>query len=206
MDALDDVVDAFSERINDWYLEPIRGMKSVSGHFAFAAMAVNCLLIDMLSQFAKGLPESDGSEFKNYLKNTSELGKYAVNLIQPIDYERYDKKTKKWATKQLKTVADVLWAGFRCGILHQAHALYCRVDPGGPPVVEEASGRARYAVTGGDCPCVTINPWTLFADLEARLQQYISNLKNRDAQHDQLRKGFKDKCTDSFGIDIRTLT
>jgi hypothetical protein len=201
------VIEAFEERINDWYLEPVRGMKSVSGHFAFAAMAVNCLLIDMLSQFAKGLPESDGAEFKLYLKNTPQLAKYAVGLAQPIDYQKYDRRTRTWVVKKLKTVADVLWVSFRCGILHQAHApLYCRVDPGGPPVVGEASGRATYAATKTDCPCVTINPWILFADLETAFRQYVADLKNRDARYDPLRTGFKDKCTDSFGIDIRPLT
>ena len=59
--SLDQIVDAFRQRILDWYAEPAAELPK-NGHFAFAVMAFNCLLIDTLSQFVGGKHSSAASE------------------------------------------------------------------------------------------------------------------------------------------------
>src|SRR3954453_8737556 len=52
--------------------------------------------------------------FKDFLKET--IPPFDTQLPQPIDYT--DPRGKP---DQLKTYADVLYVGFRCGILHECH-------------------------------------------------------------------------------------
>jgi hypothetical protein len=194
---LDSIVDAFSQRIHDWYIEPAKALESASGHHAFAIMAINRLLIDSLSQYWKGDLSSDGNTFKDFIR--SELaGKYATNLATKIQHD--DHKAKR----TLSDVADVLWHGFRCGILHQAHIpLYGTITPGGNAVEEKASGFSYYA-DGTDCPTVNVVPAALLDAITTYFNAYIGKLKNRSPAYDNLRKCFQKKASDSFGIDITT--
>lgn len=66
--SLDDVVDAYRQRILDWYAEPAAELAK-NGHFAFALMALNCLLIDTLSQFVEGKDSSSKGEFKKFIQD-----------------------------------------------------------------------------------------------------------------------------------------
>jgi hypothetical protein len=51
-------VDAFGKRIEEWYIKPIEELNK-GEHFGFAVMAMNCILIDALSQFYSGAEEAD---------------------------------------------------------------------------------------------------------------------------------------------------
>ncbi len=228
------VVDAFAERIGEWYLEPIRYYrtrrhssrvskviarlfrKNDPGHFAFAAMAIDCLIIDTMSQFVFGELALDGATFIRFIENY--LPNFRGPLTASISHHSHYKRRGVLTilNVQLTKVEEVIWHGFRCGILHQAHApLYCRIDPGGPHVNQEISGRAQYADatksprsyphSGSACPTITINPWLLFDDLESFFQQYVLDLKDRDPRNEPLRDAFKKKFTDSFGLDITRL-
>lgn len=205
--SLSVVSDAFRKRIDDWYLEPIRRLKKESdgGHFAFTAMALNCLMIDTLSQYEYGLAESDGRKFKQFVRDY--LKAYSGQLKVPIQYPRLNKKTGAIITFAHKTVEDVLWAGFRCGILHQAHtAPYCGVRPAGHRMSQRVSGFVKSGTSGSDVGTVIVNPWRLFKDVEKVFHGYIKRLNKRGAAHDPLRAHFKEKFTDSFGVDVLTAT
>jgi hypothetical protein len=201
--SLSKVVDAFEKRMNDWYLEPIRSLRAASGHYAFAVMALNCLLIDTLSQFESGSTESSAGAFKKYIHKR--LKKFAGPVKYKIDYQRMDHGKLK--TKQFSDIAEVLYTGFRCGILHQAHVpLYGSIRPANHRVSQRKSGLAVYAQSKTPCPSVIVNPWKLFEDLEHAFQRYVDELKDPATKHDQLRDNFKKKFNDSFGVDISKST
>jgi len=201
------IIDAFERRIRGWYIEPIEYLFTHHdpGHFAFAIMAMNCLLIDTLSQFETGEPEGTPDIFKEFVRLN--LPNYSGSVS--IDHYRPGRASPT----ALVDVADVLYHGFRCGILHQAHApLYCGINPGTNPPQIEATNLAKYSVgatssvPGADCPVVIMYPEHLFGELMACFARYLTNLKDTNATYDPIRATFKKKFSDSFGIDIMAAT
>lgn len=193
---LSDVIDAFQKMICDWYLNPAKELAK-NGHFAFSVMAINCLLIDTLSQFVNGVNASRRDLFKQFIRD--KLPTYSLvltNSIQHNDGTRND--------VILNDVADVLYHGFRCGILHQAHITpYGLVDPGADsPVRQETAGYVKYKNSGSDCPSVVINPLKLLEDLTQVFEQYLRELKDPNPTYNPLRNKFKRKFSESFGVDV----
>lgn len=220
--AFAEVVDAFDRRIRGWYMEPIellmeRGTRKWSkclvrwligrqdgGHYSFTVMAMTCALIDTLSQYRYGLLASDGPQFVKFVN--SHLPSYSGVL--PVSLRHYDNKFSPNG-KPLRGYAEVLWNGFRCGILHQTHApLYCGVVPGNEPPSVEATNHAKYAAgagasfAGSDCPVVVIRPEHLYGEVTAFFTGYLRDLKDKALQHNPLRDDFKKKFADSFGVDL----
>ncbi|OGT71677.1 MAG: hypothetical protein A3I78_05750 [Gammaproteobacteria bacterium RIFCSPLOWO2_02_FULL_56_15] len=195
---LDAVVDGFADRVSEWYLKPAEALKAASGHFAFGAMALNCILIDTLSQFHAGSVQSRRSVFKGFVRDY--FPDFNQKLTTPIEHFDASKQT----VVQMVDFADVLYHAFRCGIVHEAHVAPYGMVHGGFPVVEfQPSGYTKYAATGLDCPAVLVNPWLLLDQVKAALVRYVANLKDRDVKFDELRDRFKHKFTESFGVDIK---
>lgn len=193
--SLDAVVDAYCHRILEWYLNPAKELAK-NFHFAFAVMALDCLLIDALSQFVAGIEASSGEEFKRFIRMRLP-GSYSAPLQVSIRHS--DGKGERTLTD----VADVIYYAFRCGVVHQAHVtLYGGVAPGEDQAVVPSSGLLKYKDTGTDCPSVVLNPLVLLKDLEYSFEQYLADLKNREPSRDGLRANFKKKFSSSFGIDI----
>lgn len=225
----DGVVDAFEERMAGWYLDPVRYLRRRKrnpyystriakffrwedpGHFAFDVMAVDCLLIDALSQYVTGKLSASRGIFIDFITDhmpqfSGTLDSFLGTTGNEISHFDHGQNT---TAKKLTKVAEVIYYGFRCGIVHQAHApLYCSIDPGGARVQVLASSKAEYgpsaapSLPGQPCPSVVINPWLLFDDLEQFFQMYLAKLKQRDHQ---FVGHFKTKFSDSFGIDITHL-
>lgn len=214
------MVDAFEERIRNWYVEPIEVLlesglgecrkrigrwvarRQDGGHYAFTVAAMACLLIDALSQFEAGLPEGTNASFKAFVRGN--LPSYGALLKPAIDGYRPPSKVQP-----LVDMADVLYHGFRCGILHQAHApLYCGIVPGKSPPKVEYTRHATYAAgathstVGADCPVVVLYPEHLLDEVMTFFSMYLKNLKDKAPIFDGLRDRFKFKFSDSFGIDI----
>lgn len=200
-----EVIDEFHGRIDDWYIKPAKALinHNEGGHFAFAVMAINCLLIDTLSQYyygadrspneaASSFPEGSQKKFKDFL--VERLNHRTGPLPQKITTRRGD----------LKTYEDVLYSGFRCGILHQAHIPLYGVVYGVANVLDfQPTGVTKYA-DGTDCPTVVCFPQELFKELETVFIKYIFDLSNPDPAFDNLRRRFKAKFEDSFGVIIST--
>jgi hypothetical protein len=194
------VVDAFRVRFDEWYFEPVRDLRKCSGHHAFGAMVVTCALIDALSQFEGGSDTSKAGIFVNFLEHSFPAA-YRAKLKTSIQHLEPGRPTQT-----LTKVSDVFWYGLRCGLLHQAHAMpYCGVVPGGPAIEEHTTVATKYT-TGGDCPTIVFNPWQVFDDTTLVFAAYLADLNNPDAKHNDLRKKFKKKFSDAFGIDITGLT
>ena len=195
----DDVVNAFGRRIRGWYLEPAEVLET-NGHFAFSVMALNCLLIDTLSQFFAGEDSSSGNTYKKFVRD--ELPRaYSEPLKETIKHHyKYHGEEKQ---TDLENVADVLYHGFRCGILHQAHITpYGLVEKLPQPVQQKPFGHVKYKRCGSPCPSVVVDPSQLLVDLSQVFDNYLANLKGSDSTHDELRTNFKNKFTRSFGVDV----
>jgi hypothetical protein len=202
---LDEILDAYRERIKNWYLDPAKELAK-NPHFAFSVMALCCLLIDTLSQFVAGADSSSGQKFKEFIR-TRLPATYSRKLKTPIEHYDGSKRKKNQAAPDyiLEYMSDVLWHGFRCGILHQAHIPpYGGVAPGTSDAAREISGAAKYKASGADCAGIIVNPFKLLEDLEEAFDAYFRELKDRDQKQDQLRENFKKKFSTSFGVDIST--
>lgn len=225
---LRDIVSAWDRRMKDWYIEPVevmlgRDIKGLRkrliewlanrpdpGHYAFAVMSVTCLLIDALSQYRYGELASTGDCFKRFIENF--LSSYKGNLPHPTwHYDHSHSRNGKPLTKY----SEVLWNGYRCGILHQSHApLYCGVVPGHSGPKMEPMNHAEYGPSavnaatpvGSNCPMVVVCPEHLFDEVRKFFDQYINDLTNPKPIHDSLRLSFKKKFSDSFGLDITGAT
>jgi len=204
-----EVINEFHGRIDDWYIKPTKALinHDEGGHWVFPIMAINCLLIDTLSQYYYGKdlspteqknpkscdpPNASGARFKDFL----------VDCLK----HRTGPMPAKIATakRDLANFEDVLYSGFRCGILHQAHIPLYGAISGVPNVLDfQPSGATKYA-NGGDCPTVICFPQKLFEEIETVFIKYLVDLENPDPKFDDLRRRFKDKFEDSFGVTIST--
>ena len=218
------IVTAWDRRIRGWYIDPVEVMLSRDveglaqklllwwtkrpnpGHYAFTVLSISCLLIDALSQYRFGKLKSTGDTFRKFIEDC--LPSYGGTLsTNTWHYDHAYNTNGRLITKH----SEALWNGFRCGILHQAHApLNCGVIPGNSPPTMEPTNHAQYGpsagnaatVVGSNCPVVVLRPEHLFDEITDFLDGYVRDLIDPASRHDGLRDDFKKKFTDSFGVDI----
>jgi hypothetical protein len=203
------VVAEFQGRIEDWYIKPAETLGNTSGHFNFAVMALNCLLIDALSQYYYGAQqspaeaangcnkpcESSRSKFLDFVK--AKIPHLSGTLPTPI-------KTPKGNLTELE---DVLYSGFRCGILHEAHVpLFGGIKGQANAAEFDPIGDATYQnpADGTHCPSVTIDPGHMLACVKHAFANLVTDLLNSDPAFNDRRLRFKEKFESSFGIVINT--
>jgi hypothetical protein len=190
-----EVVRQFRARIHEWYLEPGNELQRSTWDYTFALMAIDCLLIDTMSQYHEGHVKSSQQQFKRFV--ASHLPALAASLPTPI---------RQPSGPPLHSFADVLYVGFRCGILHEAHvALYGGLGGlGGQLCDVDADVCTRYDDDGSVCPTVRMDPTAIFSELKRLFHEYMNDLLS--PAHSQLRTKFKKKFKASFGIDLSRST
>jgi len=186
------VIEAFYRKINEWYIVPADGILKAGFDQAFALMALTCMLTDTLSQYYLGKTSSSQPTFKEFLKET--IPPFDTQLPTPIRKEK---------TGQLKTYADVLYVGFRCGILHECHVpLY-----GGLAGQDQLHGKmfdvdpdiSTQYDDGTECPTVRMDPTLIYPAVKEVFEKYVKDLLNPDPKFDDRRELFKIKFSASFG-------
>ena len=146
------VIDGFEIRMNDWYVTPGKMIRQASWNHAFAVMAMDCLLIDTLSQYYFGESSSSKTAFSDFAKLA--LPPFAAALPQPIRKDPSSTRPKVPYT----TFADVLYSCFRCGILHEAHVALCGgVASLGGAMVDIAPVVSTRYDDGSGCPTVRLS-------------------------------------------------
>ncbi len=186
------VVENFKQRMEDWYLKPAATLNRQTWDNAFSVMAINCLLIDALSQFEAGKIKSSEDLFKSYV--SIKMPDFGRALPVPIN---------KKNGGQLVTFSDVLYVGFRCGIVHEAHiAIYGGIAGLGSQLCDVDTDICTKYSDGTDCPTVRMDPSTIFTELRKVFHTYIRDLTNKNPSNNQLRIKFKRKFKNSFGIDL----
>lgn len=198
------VVNAFKTRIEDWYIKPAELLRNTSWDNSFALMAINCLLIDALSQFHYGKTSSSRGVFKKFTRRRLPAfrEKLSIEIRQRQDRKQKDKR-KPNKKAPFKTYADVLYHCFRCGILHDAHITLCGGLAGlDAKMVDTDTDVCTTYRDGKQCPTVRMDPTVIFDEVRKLFDQYLSDLLNPDKKFDTRRKKFKRKFTDCIGVDI----
>lgn len=208
-DDFKEVVEAFKTRIDDWYIKPAEELRKATWDFSFALMAIDCLLIDTLSQFHYGKIVGTRGIFKRYVRK--KLKPFRDDLPNKIKIRPSRRKRRKSATPALKPLkqdyfedfADVLYHCFRCGILHEAHITGCGGLAGlGGKMVDVDPDTCTLYRDSKPCPTVRMDPTTIFDEVKKLFQEYISDLLNPASKFDARRRKFKRKFTDCIGIDV----
>lgn len=208
------VVSEFRGRLDAWYLSPAKCLAG-NGDFAFSVMALNCLLIDALSQYRYGAQQSPTEVAKNctnkqlessHFKFEDFIAERIPELSKPVAPPiRTGRNKPNGAAETLSTLPEVLYTGFRCGILHEAHVALYGALSGQETIADVAPvGLCTYADDGTDCPTVVVFPQMLLGALEKIFADYLAELLNPDPGFDALRARFKEKFEDSFGVTIST--
>jgi hypothetical protein len=202
------VVDAFRKKLGEWYLAPADLLRPNWDH-AFGLMAMNCLLIDALSQYYYGKRASARSVFKKFA--CLKLPEFRATLPEPIRENPGRRKRRKTSMPRLKpvkprffkTFADVLYVAFRCGILHEAHVALCGGLAGlGGKMCDVDPDICTTYRDGSPCPTVRVDPQVIYDALNKVIDQYLADLVDPDPRHDVRRRHFKHKFKASFGIDL----
>lgn len=189
-----DVIRRFEQQIRWWYVTPISHLRKKTPHNGFAVVALSCVLVDALSQYHAGIEQSDGEEFRKFVRLRLPSGGGKL----PASIRVWNEKTGK--ERQAVDFADVLWSAFRCGILHEAHVpLYGRLDAVPGVFALAPAGFTTYADSGKPCPTVNLNPGPFADEVVAAFRTFIGELKRPNSK---LRANFRKKFLVSYGIDI----
>ena len=97
-ETFDKAIKIFKDRINGRFLEQIDLLKYDCCKNGFSIMALECLLVETLAQFYKGLDDTIGVSQQEYTD-------FLVNCLTCF---------------RTKTIANKFYSYIRCGILHQA--------------------------------------------------------------------------------------
>ena len=192
---LSSIVVAFQERITQWYIVP--GDLLMAGpdgwHRSFSLAAIDCMLIDTLSQFENGSSRSSRRRFIDYVERKVPV--FQTQIVPPIRCPAPD--------PDITTFGQALYFGFRCSILHEAHiAPYCQILSEPNIARQQASGISTYADGTTPCSSVILDPQKLFAAMKVVFADYIRDVLDLSASFNILRVNFKKKFKASFGKNI----
>ena len=189
------VIDAWEERMREWYIEPALQLEKASSHFGFAVMALNSILIDALSQYYAGQQSSSQTVFKDFLR--AQIPEFAQQLPSAIRYQFNNNN------RSCNDYADVFYAGMRCGIVHEAHpSLYCAISGQGQMITLYPDGLTTYQDNHAPCPTIVFDPYRVRDRIHQVFDQYLLDLRAKNPSFDNLRDKFKQKFMGSFGIRI----
>lgn len=187
------VVQKFREQLSVWYLAPAEKLLETPD-YSFAAMSLASTLVDTLGQYFYGVEEGTNAEFKGFLDQ--HFPGFSTPLAVPIRSSHHNRSFP------VTTLSDVVYHGFRCGIVHEAHVkLYTGIVAQPALTTYHATGYTIYD-DGTDCPTVIVDPSRFVAHLKTVLQSYFADLIDMNPAKDYLRDNFKRKFRWSFGIDI----
>jgi hypothetical protein len=189
-----EVVRQFRARIHEWYITPGDELQRATWDHSFTLMAIDCLLIDTISQYHEGHVKSSQLLFKRFVG--THIPALGANLPTPI---RHPSGTP------LNTFADVLYVAFRCGILHEAHvSLYGGLAGLGGQLCDVDTDICTRYEDGSICPTIRMDPTAIFLALKHLFHDYMNDLLC--PTQNRLRTKFKKKFKASFGIDLRRST
>lgn len=169
-------IDIFKDRITGRFLEPIELIeKDVNiGNFAgFSIMALDCLLVETLSQFYQGIDETPRDHQKQFWI-----------FFRGSDY------FKPHFTRRL---AGIFYSHIRCGLLHQAqtkNGTLIRADQ--ETMIKSASGAPANGII--------VDRIRFHDALKKEISTYISKLKMGGNHNAQLRENFIKKMQCICGI------
>jgi len=155
-------IDIFVERIKERFLNPIEKIEKCE-YAGFAVLALDCLLIEMLQQFRKGLIKTPSGQSKDF---------FVDFLTQTSFGEFFDKRQ-----------ATLFYRQIRCGILHQAE-----IRGSSKILIEEEIPLVKYDDQERG---LLVNRRLFHKQLLSEFNNYVSKLS--DSSNTQLRNRFRRK-------------
>lgn len=193
-----EVVREFNRQLRAWYIAPARVLMARSGHYSFSALSITCTLIDTLSQYYYGKEESSQRVFVRFCR--TQFPALRRRIHPAIRYVR------RRQIRRLDDMAEVLYTGIRCGVVHEAHpALYTAISGTGRIAIFRKDGFTELSQNGGACvPCPTVifDPGPLLRAVTQWLRAYLAGLQGAAPANQRLRRRFARKFRVSFGIQV----
>jgi len=193
--SFEKIVGCFEARITSWYFNLAKEL-SKDTQSNFMVMGTCCILIDLFSQYFYGRLFSSQKYFIKFIDDY--LGKYNKAINPPINTLISYKNDIPQKCK-IKTVAQGLFVGFRCGIVHSARILeFGRINRNDQVNAITVLPWNEGGKSGVE---IQINPLLLLNELEVIFRSYIQKLKNNDPN---TVKHFKKKFAFEYGTAIKS--
>lgn len=191
-----EIITFVNQRIRSRYFSIAKQLSERKSHKSgdiFVVMILNCILIDILSQYRYGLEASRKDKYIDFFREF--LSQHNLTITPPfVTYKYYH---FKWQKEQIKDTAEAIYNGFRCGLIHSGIiAEYGRINQlHVNDVINIAPWRSDS--TKRD---ITVNPPLLLEALDQYFKEYIHQLRNPKCT--DLRENFKKRFQFEFGIKI----
>jgi hypothetical protein len=193
----EDAVTDFENKVTRWYfgvaekIEDVNSSEEGLPGANFSVLMLNCMIIDLLSQYYYGMPTSKGSKFKSFVE--TRFSKYNKSIDPPIRSCSY---MKCWKVEGIKTIADALWHGFRCGVLHSGRILeYGRINE-----LYDTPISIEPWESNPDKKDIHINTFSLLKEIKKVFKSYMKDLKsNREPQ----KRNFIKKFQFDYGVKLK---
>jgi len=167
-----EIVDIFDKRVSKWYFDAANSFKTKLPDYNFPIAIFCCVIIDLLSQYMFGRPRSSEKIFKAFCQKY--LKEYNQKITPPIMSCKFE--SGKWVKVEIQEIADALYHGFRCGLVHSGRVYeYGRINEKFPKEIIKIE-------PWGESKTREINVHTtgLLHVLEDIFQNYIRDLKNEE--------------------------
>ncbi len=187
----------FKKRTNEWYFDIAERLARRKRHRSgdiFVVMILNCIIIDLLSQYRYGSEASQRKFFKKFVKE--HLSQYEREITPNIISCHFD---KGWKRDDIDSVSEALYHGFRCGLVHSARILeYGRINMVHDDAIVILPWTDTHVENKRD---IHVNPPLLLRELKVVFKHYIDNLLYSDI--DELKTNFISKFAFDYGIKIQ---
>lgn len=189
-----EIVKFFDQRIRSRYFDVAKQLSERKKHKSgdiFVVMILNCILIDILSQYRYGLESSNQKKYKEFIRNS--LSQHNHPISPPfVSYQYFH---SKWKKIEIKDIADAIYNGFRCSLIHSGIiAEYGRINQlHKNDVIKIAPWKSDS--TKRD---INVNPPLLLGALKDYFRQYVRQLRN--SKNTELSNNFKKRFQFEFGI------
>lgn len=188
----------FENRVEKWYFsvaERIAVINSSEEGLSganFSVLMFDCMIIDLLSQYYYGLEKSKGCKFKSFFD--TKLNNYNKKIDPSIRSCSF--RGNIWKPEEIQTIADALWHGFRCGVLHSGRILeYGRINEKFETAINITPWESDDSKQD-----ITINAFSLLKELKKVFKNYIDDLKNN---HNQEKQNFIKKFRFDYGVTLK---
>lgn len=188
-----EIVDIFDRRVSKWYFDAANSFKTKLSDYNFPIAIFCCVIIDLLSQHIFGRPRSSEKIFKAFCQKY--LKKYNHKIVPPIKSCKFE--NGKWIKVEVQEVADALYHGFRCGLVHSGRVYeYGRINENFPSEIIKIEPWGKDKDKTRE---INVHTTGLLSILEKVFRQYIEDLK---ANQQPLKRNFIKKMHFEYGLDL----
>ena len=157
-------IDIFEDRIRSRFLRVIELIERYT-YSGFAILALDCLLIETLQQFRKGVSKTPPRKSKEYF----------VQFLTKTSFAKFFNSA----------LAEMFYDQIRCGILHQAE-----IKDSSRVLIRHQTPLVRFA---DDKKGLVINRKLFHRQLVKEFENYVAQLRKNSPPDEKLRHKFKKK-------------